>query len=289
MANPPNKQYKWALDSTFDPSVGPSGSAWHNEPNKVLPSDLRVSQGYVPSQSLDAESLNYLLNSHGDWVDWLSGSAHTLLVASSSFATTASIHSASIKQLNDLVKPIDNVSTFWGTSYGGPNFHHYRIGAIKAYVSGAHRFNHLNGGAETHGSYDTIAAMNNASARTRFIWYLDAGQELPTIGSLTGVSISCRQGAARTDPVADPMRARLYRVQNNVAVTPEFMGHVTASNVNTFQTLAIPFTPRDFEINGNSADTTRFIVVFESSFATTSPPANDIVYDLRITVSRSAI
>src|SRR5690554_4709326 len=74
MATPPNKQYKWATDSTFDTSVGPSGSAWHNEPNKVLPVALRVSQGYVPSQPLDAESLNYNFNSLGDWVEYLSSS-----------------------------------------------------------------------------------------------------------------------------------------------------------------------------------------------------------------------
>lgn len=80
MATPPSVLKNWAIDSIFDTSVGPSGSAWHNEPNKVLPIALRVSQGYVPSQSLDAESLNYLFNAHGQWIDYLSQSFHTASV-----------------------------------------------------------------------------------------------------------------------------------------------------------------------------------------------------------------
>jgi len=79
MATPPNKEYNWAVDSVFDTNFGPSGSAWHGEPNKVLPVTTRISQGYVPSQSLDAESLNYYLNSHGDWIDWLSSSLDPLI------------------------------------------------------------------------------------------------------------------------------------------------------------------------------------------------------------------
>lgn len=74
MTTLPSKSYVWALDTNFDTSIGPSGSAWHNEPNKVLPIATRISQGYVPSQSLDAESLNYMLNSHADWIGWSSSS-----------------------------------------------------------------------------------------------------------------------------------------------------------------------------------------------------------------------
>lgn len=53
----------WASDQNYDNAVGPSGSAWHGTPTKVEPSTTRKQQGYVPSQSLDPQSLNWLLNS----------------------------------------------------------------------------------------------------------------------------------------------------------------------------------------------------------------------------------
>jgi hypothetical protein len=71
MATPPTKIYDWATDPTFDDAVGPVSSPWHFEPNKIEPISQRIAQGYVPSQSLDAESLNYVLNSHGEWIEYL--------------------------------------------------------------------------------------------------------------------------------------------------------------------------------------------------------------------------
>lgn len=77
MTTRPSNTFEWALDTNFDTNFGPSGSAWHNEPNKILPIPTRVSQGYVPSQSLDAESLNYLINSHGQHLGYLYDSINT--------------------------------------------------------------------------------------------------------------------------------------------------------------------------------------------------------------------
>lgn len=135
MATPPNKTYKWAIDSVFDTSVGPSGSPWHGENNKVLPVASRVSQGYVPSQSLDAESLNYLFNSHGDWIGFLSESqvsASADIADINEFLSGTNINSeteewtyylGNAKQRSRIFHPLQLDSTTTGASFANDSFY----------------------------------------------------------------------------------------------------------------------------------------------------------------------
>lgn len=144
MASPPNKTYDWALDSVFDTAVGPSGSAWHNEPNKVLPIAARVSQGYVPSQSLDAESLNYVLNAHGDWIGFVSESVAQLDLTASNHLTriveleaTGSDHETRITAAETTFDETYQLHAVYRYTANGTWSRSSSITAVKVYVQGA--------------------------------------------------------------------------------------------------------------------------------------------------------
>jgi hypothetical protein len=135
MANSPNTKFDWALDNLFDSSFGPSGSAWHNEPNKILPVPLRVSQGYVPSQSLDAESLNYLFNSLGQWSLFFSQSIDEFNKA----ALTERFSNISVGRNVEEAIPGTCFAQAWGS--GSAGFARVAVGTgafpSRAYVSGS--------------------------------------------------------------------------------------------------------------------------------------------------------
>jgi len=66
----PTTTYTWATGSNYNTSLGPTGSAWHNTPTKLTPLATYLDQGFTPTEVLPAQDLNYMLNSHGQWIDW---------------------------------------------------------------------------------------------------------------------------------------------------------------------------------------------------------------------------
>jgi hypothetical protein len=92
MPTPPNKIYDWATDANFDTAVGPPSSPWHGEPTKVEPVSQDIAQGFVPSQLVSGQHINYILNSHGEWIDFLSGAVEPLYSGPTPVTSTYSAH-----------------------------------------------------------------------------------------------------------------------------------------------------------------------------------------------------
>jgi len=59
----------WATNANFAAGVNP----WNGQANKVQPSSGITAEGFVPQTMLPAEHVNYLLNNHGGWIDYLDG------------------------------------------------------------------------------------------------------------------------------------------------------------------------------------------------------------------------
>lgn len=76
----PTDSPDWATDVNYPSGVDP----WNDQPNKVQPASGIIQEGFVPQNYLAAEYLNYLINNHGRWIDYLDSSANRLIFGSGS-------------------------------------------------------------------------------------------------------------------------------------------------------------------------------------------------------------
>ncbi len=140
---------EFATNPTFDPGSNP----WSGQPNKVDPGALSAS-GFVPQSKLAAEWMNYLLNNHGAWLDYI---AYLIKVAR--------IWPATPFGTNSLWSPVTHAGT--GTGAVTPQNVGYTLSSGANYVVlitvggavGTAKFKLSSDGGVTYGA-ETLTAAN---------------------------------------------------------------------------------------------------------------------------------
>lgn len=172
ITTPPTETYTWATGSTYDTSVGPIGSAWHSQPNKVAPTSGRLDQGFVPSMSLGAPILNYTLNAHGEWIGWASSSLDSITGA---IDAVEQVQTTGIFPLTQEQTFVTRITALAAAGYP----------AVQSTQSGSWTFNSTNG-------HRLLSANNFARLG------LDLNSILPNRATLLEIQVLVDPGAVRT-------------------------------------------------------------------------------------------